>query len=172
MTPSAIIMLICGVFDAHPEWFLSLHAERQPGESEVQYIRREMARLDAVMQRMFAKGEVLNARADATLQRTERTLQMAAAARAKRQTDSDTLKALGGGIADHPKASLLAPPSPERLAAEAKLKSAAEIDRDVGKLDAELVELAKKDPKYQRILDQYREDIRKAREVGKSKPAK
>lgn len=170
MTPSALILFLCGVFDAHPEWFLSLRAERRPGESEVQYVQREMARLDAVMQRLFAKGAELNARVDATLQRSERTLVVAAAARARRRADSDALKALGGGIADHPKASLVPGPSAERLKADAA--RLAETEKRVAGLEAELVELAKKDPKYQPILDKYREDIRKAREVGNGKPVK
>lgn len=159
-----------GDLERHPEFQLEFKCQRRPGESSIAYAERELARIDGIMRRMIADGNRLAARNDQRVRDGDKALEAALAAESKRKTERDTLKALGGGIADHPKASLVPGPSPERVAADAK--RSAESQKRAADLEADLVKMAAKDPKYQPILDQYREDLRKARELGKGKSTK
>lgn len=162
--------LLSGYLDHHPELLLECKGQRRPGESPVRHIERELARLDAIMKRQFAEAEKLNAKVDATLRRSEESAKHALEVQAKRKAEAEALKALGGGIADHPKASFTFVPSPERVKADAERRAKGE--KAIAEFEADLIKQAAKDPAYQKILDDFREDIRKAREVGTKKPGK
>jgi hypothetical protein len=162
--------MLSGYLDAHPELLLELKCQRRPGESPVRHIERELARLDAVMQRMFAKRAKRNAQFDVIMRSGADLVKTALEAETKRKAEAEALKALGGGIADHPKASFTFKPSPERVKADAERR--AKQEKAIAELEADLMTKAAKDPAYQKILDDFREDIRKAREVGTTKPGK
>ena len=157
--------MISGVFDAHPELLLGAKCVRRPGETHVQYYLRELDRIDAIMQRMFAEGRKQVARGEKTVRESDESLKRAAAARAKQKVEADALRALGGGIADHPKFGAIDRRTPEQKAEDAARTAA--VDKRVADMDADLVRQVVKDPaRYQPILDQFRADQQKARDLA------
>lgn len=156
--------VVADVCDAHPEVLLHVKSPRRPGETYVQYSQRELARLDAIMQRLFAKGAKVDARAEKTLQKCDETIQRVLVAHGKQKEQADALRALGGGIADHPKFSAIDHRTPEQKAADDARIEARE--KRIAAFEADLMKEAAKDPvRYQPILEQYRADIEKAREL-------
>ncbi|MFY7951112.1 MAG: hypothetical protein ACOVT5_01270 [Armatimonadaceae bacterium] len=121
MLPIPTMLMIGGLFtgpiDARPELLLPVRFERLPGESELAYFKRELARIDGLMQR--CKADVARMQRNAALAEQQwETLMKACLEKevVKLATEAEALKVLVGGMADHPKASFTAPkPSIDEL---------------------------------------------------------
>ena len=152
LTALAVFVAALGGFlTDSPSMFLGFKCQRRPGESEVAYFQREMARLDSVMQAMMAK----NARA---IERNKvRDKRVAALIRQceAREAEADALRALAGGIADHPKCKLFLPPDPERERFLAETKAVREkVDEEQRQF---ALERPKKDAETRQLLEKMRE---------------
>jgi hypothetical protein len=146
----------------HPQVFLGFKCQRRPNESEVVFCQRELARIDSVMRAMMAAGERSAERARARLPRLEALMKRVD----ELCLEADALRALGGGIADHPKAKLFLPPDPEREKVLADIAAAQEkveaeqrqFALDKPKKDAEMKELLER---IERVSKQLKDDIAK-----------
>ncbi len=118
MNPLALLTvggsLFVGVstwIDDHPQVFLAFRCERLPGETETEYSKREMNRLDGIMQKMIAQAKKMRTRWEAEQPARDELLKKADGYQAKRTAAVDGLQALSGGIATHPESGYAAKPS-------------------------------------------------------------
>jgi hypothetical protein len=109
MNPLALLTvgsLLAGIpawLDDHPQVFLGCKCQWLPGEKETDYIKRELDRKDGIMQKMFAVNDRKYRELLDRLRQSEQDLKDAERYTAKRKADAESLQALGGGIASHPK---------------------------------------------------------------------
>lgn len=170
MTPFAVVVMaagmcgaLTGVMDANPGVFLPCRCERLPGESDLDYLKREMARRDALMRKVFANGDKDIARWEANARRAEETIKQATAYMVSREADINALQALGGGVADHPKFSYTRRYSPaheERLRAlfEEQEEAKKRLERSSVEV-AEVLERSRQNrAKLEAILKRHKEE--------------
>lgn len=123
MTPFSALVFVGAaigvIFDSDPVLRVALNCQPRPGESRYDYSKREMARLDAVMQAMMAESERINVGVQSTLKKLEKVL----AENEVRAAEATALRALAGGVADHPKCQKIITPTPEQVQLQAKIEA-------------------------------------------------
>jgi len=153
---------VLGVFHTRPEMLLPFKCERRPGESQLDYQMREFHRLDAIMRQMIANNERNAARTEEQIRRGDELLKVAQAAETKRNADAVALKAVGGGIADHPKASYTFRPSAARLEGDRVRQEA--LEKAQKNLERIQEELPAANAKTKRVIAALEESTRQLRE--------
>jgi hypothetical protein len=172
MLPIPMMLMVGGLFtapiEARPELLLPVRLERLPGESEVAYFKRELARIDALMQRCKADVARMGRENALALQRWEVLMKESLERELeKRKAQALGLAAVAGGIADHPALTFTAPaPTVDDLLEAEKRAAEQRIQAAHPNLQAELAAIH---ARSQRIAEEAERIARERRERAERK---
>lgn len=169
MTPFSALVLFTGAvaapFDTHPEILLPCKYQRLPGEPHTAFVLRELDRIDAIMKKSFALNEQARERHREREERMQLVIKGAIEKDVKRKLEAEALKVLGGGMADHPKASFTAKPSAEALKFDAEMRALAA--KDAVPQEAREADAARVLADIRRVTEELRQRTRALEEAKK-----